>query len=336
MSEGRPIIVKKVKKVAGGHHGGAWKIAYADFVTAMMAFFLLMWLLSSVNKAKLQGISEYFRTPLVEVLQGGKEGKAEETEKLVKKQLAGTADEKEMELIDQAELEQLKELKKKLEELIETNALLKQFKNQLLLDITKEGLRIQIVDDQNRPMFDLGSAVLKPYTVTILREIGKLLNEVPNRVNLAGHTDGKAYSGGQRGYSNWELSSDRANASRRELIAGGLAEDKVVRITGLADAVLFDKENPLNPINRRISIVVMNKVAVDAIYEVGAATTINSAEGVRSALAPAAEDTAKPAKVEPAAGTGKPESSPRDSATAQGSATAPAEQAPDSTPGGSH
>ena len=141
---------------------------------------------------------------------------------------------------------------------------MQQFKKQILLDITSEGLRIQIVDEKNRPMFQLGSAELEPYTKGILHEIGKMLNEVPNKISISGHTDAAVYGGGDRGYSNWELSADRANASRRELITGGMAEGKIVRVIGLSSAVLFTKDDPLNQVNRRISMIVMNKKAEDA------------------------------------------------------------------------
>lgn len=153
--------------------------------------------------------------------------------------------------------------------MIESNALLKQFKRQLLIDITSEGLRIQIVDEQNRPMFNVGSAVMQPYARQILAEIAKVLNDVPNTISLSGHTDATPYSGGERGYSNWELSADRANAARRELVAGGIAEGKILRVVGLASAVPFDKDNPYNPINRRISIIVMNKRTEEAVRSDG-------------------------------------------------------------------
>lgn len=156
-------------------------------------------------------------------------------------------------------------LKKKIESAIEANPSLKKFENQLLLDITTDGLRIQIVDEQNRPMFALSKAELQPYTKTILHEIGKMLNEVTNKISLSGHTDAKPYPTGDKGYSNWELSADRANASRRELITGGMDTQKVLKVVGLSSAVLFDKEDPLNPINRRISIVVMNEKAEKAV-----------------------------------------------------------------------
>jgi len=277
----RPIIVKRIKKGGGGHHGGAWKIAYADFVTAMMAFFLLMWLLGSTAKGDLNGIAEYFKTPLKVAMAGGsgsgdantvipgggkdltrQEGQLRKGENDPINRRSVRAAKAEMEKAEQARLE---ELKKRIETAIDNSPTLKQFKNQLLLDITSEGLRIQIVDEKNRPMFAFASAQLQPYTREILREIGKTLNDVPNKISLSGHTDATPYSSGEKGYSNWELSADRANASRRELIQGGMDESKMLRVVGLSSAVLLDKEDPFNPINRRISIIVMNKKAEDLV-----------------------------------------------------------------------
>ena len=274
----RPIVIKKIKKVAGGHHGGAWKIAYADFVTAMMAFFLLMWLLGSSTKSQLEGISEYFKTPLKVALMGGssigesnsvlKGGGTDLTRQHgeVKKGAIKDDDAQTKKIIrERAERVKLEGLKQKIEEAIENNPSLMKFANQLLLDITSDGLRIQIVDEQNRPMFALGRAELQPYTKTILREIGKMLNDVDNKISLSGHTDAKPFPSGDKGYSNWELSADRANASRRELVAGGMDTNKILQVIGLSSAVLFDKDDPLNPINRRISIVVLNERAEKAV-----------------------------------------------------------------------
>lgn len=272
----RPIIVKRIKKTTGGHHGGAWKIAYADFVTAMMAFFLLMWLLGSTAQGTLQGIAEYFQTPLKVAMAGGSgSGDSSSIIKGGGKDLTrqdgqvklhdGPAQKKAYDLkeaekaLEKVEASRLKGLKNLIEANIAAHPILKQFKNQLLLDITSEGLRIQIVDEQNRPMFSSAKADLQPYTKVILHEIGAVLNQVPNKISLSGHTDAAPYSSGEKGYSNWELSADRANASRRELIAGGMGESKIVRIVGLSSAVLYDKKEPLNPVNRRISIIVMNK-----------------------------------------------------------------------------
>jgi chemotaxis protein MotB len=278
----RPIIVRRRKVVAAGAHGGAWKIAYADFVTAMMAFFLLMWLLGSTAKGDLDGIAEYFKNPLKISMQGGsgsgdsssiiKGGGKDLTRRTgqvshgeirpPKKKIDLRTARIELEKIETA---RLKELQTRLESVIAASPTLAAYRRQLLIDITTEGLRIQVVDEQNRPMFELGSAKLLPHTKDILREIGDVLNEVPNRVSLAGHTDATPYAGGERGYSNWELSTDRANASRRELVAGGMREDKVMRVVGLSSAVLFDKEDPFNPINRRISVIVMKKKIEESI-----------------------------------------------------------------------
>ncbi len=264
----RPIVVKKIKKGGHGAHGGAWKIAFADFMTAMMAFFLLMWLLGSVSKGTLKGISDYFSNP-VKVASSGGSG-AGDAESLIK---GGGEDltrasgqvKKAAEIVSDAaqDRRRLSELKKKFEALMDDkmqrNTTLAKYRSQLRLDMVAEGLRIQIVDEQKRPMFKSGSSELEQYTRDVLREIAAMLNEVPNAVSLSGHTDAARYSGGERGYSNWELSSDRANASRREMIVGGLGPAKVLRVNGFGDVIPLDKDNIYNPINRRISIVVLNK-----------------------------------------------------------------------------
>jgi chemotaxis protein MotB len=282
----QPIVVKKIKKGGAAGHGGAWKIAYADFVTAMMAFFLLMWLLGSTTKGDLKGIADFFQTPLMVAMMGGSgsgdsssviQGGGEDltrTHGQVKKGET-QSDKKRINLqalkadFEKLEKERLQGLKTDIEAMIEASATLKQFKNQLLLDITSEGLRIQIVDEQNRPMFDLASSELKPYTKQILREIGPMLNKVENRISLSGHTDAMPYAGGDKGFGNWELSTNRANASRREMVAGGLDDKKVMRVLGFSSTVLFDKEHPSDAINRRISILVMNKRTEEAILNDG-------------------------------------------------------------------
>jgi chemotaxis protein MotB len=306
----RPIIVKRIKKGGGGHHGGAWKIAYADFVTAMMAFFLLMWLLGSTAKGDLQGIAEYFKTPLKVAMSGGsgsgdsssivqgggkdltrKDGQVKKgDDPTIKKTYnlqAAHLKEAEAQL-EKMELARLRQLKEKIEEAIDARAALKQFRKQLLLDITTEGLRIQIVDEQNRPMFALAKAELQPYTRDILLEIGHALNDMPNKISLSGHTDATPYANGEKGYSNWELSADRANASRRALVAGGMDEAKVLRVVGLSSAALFDKADPLNPINRRISIIVMNKKTEESATKEGGTVEVSSEAQVKQGLADAA------------------------------------------------
>ncbi|MDN5836855.1 MAG: flagellar motor protein MotB [Nitrosospira sp.] len=283
-----PIIIKKIKK-QGGHHGGQWKIAYADFVTAMMAFFMLMWLLGATTHEQKQGLSEYFQTPhkvpldkatgsgdRSTVIQGGgrditrREGQvrkvsAQPNEKSRNRKTAQA----ERERLDQLKLE---DLKGRLERLIESHPTMRDFKEQLLLDITSEGLRIQIVDHRNRPMFALSKAELQPYTRDILRKLGGVLNEIPNKISLSGHTDTTPYPSGEKNYSNWELSADRANASRRELIMGGMNGQKIMRVVGLSSAVLFDKDDPTNPVNRRISVIVMSNKAAEELRKEGGMT----------------------------------------------------------------
>jgi chemotaxis protein MotB len=299
----RPIIVKRIKKGGGGHHGGAWKIAYADFVTAMMAFFLLMWLLGSTAKGDLNGISEFFKTPLKVAMQGGsgsgdsssvipgggkdltrKDGQVKGGEDpAVKKTFNLTAAKKAME---QEETQRLMTLKDKLTQKIESSAALQKFKNQLLLDFTSEGLRIQIVDEQNRPMFQVAKAELAPYTNEILREIGAVLNDVPNKIGLSGHTDATPYFS-ENGYSNWELSADRANASRRALVLGGMQDNKVMRVVGLGSAVSLDRQDPFNPINRRISIIVMNKKTEEGLMRDAGKLEVGSGVAAPAEPAPA-------------------------------------------------
>jgi chemotaxis protein MotB len=270
-----PIIIKRIKKVAGGHHGGAWKIAYADFVTAMMAFFLLMWLLGSTAEGDRKGIAEYFQTPLrvamaggkgsgdaSSVIQGGGEdltrsaGQVRRADEPAERQTinlqAARAE------IARREAERLEGLKQRFEQAIQSNEKLSQFKNQIRLAITAEGLQVTVIDEQNRAMFDTGGAAVKDYTRDVMRAIGGLLNDVDNAISLAGHTDAVQYAGGERGYSNWELSADRANASRRELVAGGMRENKILRVVGLGSSLPLDVDDPVNPMNRRISLVVLN------------------------------------------------------------------------------
>jgi chemotaxis protein MotB len=280
----QPIIIKRIKK--GGHaaHGGAWKIAYADFVTAMMAFFLLMWLLGSTTEGDKKGIADYFNSPLKVAMFGGSgagdatsiikgggnslsesvgqntKGRSETAEERARKKALKAEQMR-------AEVERLMALKQKVEEVIANDERLAKFKSQIQLDLTAEGLRIQIVDDQNRPMFESGDATVQGYMRDILRAIGGVLGEVPNRLTIEGHTDAKPFSSGERGYSNWELSADRANASRRELIAGGLSGSKVLRVQGLAASMLFDRNDPESPLNRRISVIVMNREAEDRFFQ---------------------------------------------------------------------
>jgi chemotaxis protein MotB len=280
----QPIIIKKVKKGGHGAHGGAWKIAYADFVTAMMAFFLLMWLLGSTTEGDKKGIADYFGAPLKvamsggsgsgdssHVIRGGGEDLTRSNGQVRRGEVEAPKRSFNLQALKaeqaRAEATRLQELRNTLEEKIGASDKLKALSSQIRLDMTRDGLRIQIVDDQNRPMFDSGSAVVKPYMRDLLQAIGEILTEVPNLLTLEGHTDATPFPGGERGYSNWELSADRANASRRELMVGGLEENRVLRVQGLAFSQPFERDQPTSPSNRRISIIVMNREAEDRVFK---------------------------------------------------------------------
>lgn len=304
------IVVKRIKKGGHGHHGGAWKVALADFVTAMMAFFLLMWLLEATTEEQLGAIAEYFRNP--SAVEGASatpssspsiQGPGGASDSMI--ELGGTMDvpkgrdgepwkkgsPEELErLALELERKRLEDLMAQLKAALERSQALKPFKDQLLLDITPEGLRIQIVDKENRPMFDLGSAQLKGYTVKILHELAKFINEVPNRISISGHTDARPYVK-RADYSNWELSTDRANAARRELVRGGMDPKKIGRIVGFASTVLFDKQDPYNPINRRISIIVMTRATEEAMRGMESARPSAGAAGGGSGNVPAPRET---------------------------------------------
>ncbi len=260
-SDVQHIIVRR--RPRGGHapfHSGAWKIAYADFMTAMMAFFLVMWLLLISPKEQLEGIAEHFKMPLKTALEGGPRSSTASTVIPGGGQDVQYIDREASRGEDEAADEQrLNDLKQRLDSVIESSPELKQLRPQLLIDLTPEGLRIQIIDTRNRPMFQLASAQVLPHMRLILQQIAPAIDGLPNKITLAGHTDSTLYSGGARSYGNWELSSDRANASRRELVAGGLRDDRVLRVTGLAASVPLDRADPSGAMNRRISIMVLNQ-----------------------------------------------------------------------------
>jgi chemotaxis protein MotB len=285
----QPIIIKRVKK--GGHaaHGGAWKIAYADFVTAMMAFFLLMWLLGSTSEGDKKGISDYFQSPMKVAMQGGSGAGASNsvitgggndlTQQTGQSRKGDTQDRQARKSpAEQAKAErakrdaqQLAAISAKIASAISNSPNLSEFASQIKMEITPDGLQIQIVDDQKRPMFDSGSAVVKPYMRDILREIGVALMGVENRISVDGHTDRSTYGNAGRGYSNWELSADRANASRRELMLSGMPETKLARVVGMGASVPLEPANPLAPSNRRISLLVMTREAEERLLGPAAA-----------------------------------------------------------------
>ncbi|MCQ4347273.1 flagellar motor protein MotB [Pseudomonas stutzeri] len=269
----RPIIIVRRKKVSHGHHGGAWKIAFADFMTAMMAFFLVMWILASSDEKTQQAVAEYFSTPLLVAMAGGNKSTASnsaipgggpdpmhadgERMRVDIRERTRSSDE-------QARLQNLKE---RIESTIEADPVLRELKEQIRTDLTPEGLRIQLIDSEQRPMFEVGSARVAPYLSNLLRTIAPLLNELPNSIQITGHTDSRPYPGGEAGYGNWELSSERANASRRELVAGGLALSKLLRVAGMADRIPYDDSDPHDPMNRRIAVIVLDKRTAAGILQ---------------------------------------------------------------------
>ncbi|GHB10246.1 flagellar motor protein MotB [Salinicola rhizosphaerae] len=271
--ERRPVIVKRKRVQAAGHHGGAWKIAYADFMTALMALFLVLWILSTVSERELENIAEYFRTPLAVALTGGDKNTAstsaipgggddptkvdgEVRRKNVREQTRSSDEQR-----------NLRYLRDRLQSVIQSDPQLRELSSQLRMDFSPEGLRVQIVDSEKRPMFELGSDRLEPYMQKILERIAPVLNEMPNPISISGHTDDLPYAGGEKGYSNWELSADRANASRRELTAAGLAPDKLLRVAGMGSRVTLPDTRPSDAVNRRISIVVLDNRAASAIEQ---------------------------------------------------------------------
>ncbi|MGZ4970347.1 MAG: flagellar motor protein MotB [Methylobacter sp.] len=286
MADQQPIIIKKVKKGGHAHHGGAWKLAYADFVTAMMAFFLLMWLLGTTTEPERKGIAEYFQDPFKvateekgadigdrsNIIQAGGADLTSQDQGQVDKGLTPEIKDISPEEIEkkaeEIEKEKLENLKEKIQEKIDSTPELTEFKDQIKLEITSEGLRILIVDAQNRPMYKLASAEPEPQIKIILRALAPVINELPNKVSLNGHTDARPFPPNQKKYTNWELSSDRANAARYELTQGGLAEEKVLRVIGLSSSVPYNPTTEqLDPINRRISIIVMNKKTEQEILQ---------------------------------------------------------------------
>ena len=318
----RPIIIKKIIKKGGGHHGGAWKVAYADFVTAMMAFFLLLWLLGATTDDQRKGIADYFDPISVsastsgagEILGGksptepgnqmsnqqpssvsetdtpGKEGnepsppkaKSEDEENVTDKKPLdpgagqqgdnGEASGKDAQQDQKAdavkkvedevkkaaeEQKKFEDIKKKIIEAIKTDPTLAGLDKNLIMDETPEGLRIQIIDTEGRPMFESGNAQMSPTMQKILAMVTTAIKPLPNKLSIRGHTDATPYRGWQR--DNWDLSSDRANASRRGLINGGISPARIANVVGRSDVEPLLPKDPKNPQNRRIGIILLRE-----------------------------------------------------------------------------
>ena len=256
------------RKREGSH--GTWKIAYADFMTAMMAFFLVMWLLSGLNDAEIAGVSEYFRTPLQVAMTGGDQNTASDSA------IPGGGDDPRhtdgaiQRMTPQARNRgrdnvKLSQIASELKSDIQDNSELRPLENQIEVRVVPDGLRIEIFDDKNRPMFELGSSVLQEQVAVLIDHVVPRLNEIDNPLLITGHTDDLRYAAGQTGYSNWELSTDRANASRRELVAAGMPNDKLARVVGLAASDLLHPDDPRAPQNRRITITVLTHEAEERL-----------------------------------------------------------------------
>lgn len=274
MSQGdnrRPIIIRR-KKVVQGHHGGSWKIALADFMTALMALFLVMWILSTSSPEQREGVADYFSTPLVAAITSGDRAAVSQNvipgggpDPTYQEGERARIDLRQQTRPSEQQRRAFRDLQRRIEAAIEADPDLKELRDQLRFDMTPEGLRIQLLDNEQRPMFELGSARVAPYMHDLLYLIAPLLNELDNDLSISGHTDSLAYLNGQRGYGNWELSSARANASRRELVAGGLDADRLLRVAGFADQVTMPDTVPSDPINRRIELLVLFEVVSERI-----------------------------------------------------------------------
>lgn len=277
----RPIVIRRKQHKRHDSHG-AWKIAYADFMTAMMAFFLVMWLLSGLSDSQMENVSEYFRTPLKVALVGGDKASASNSA------IPGGGDDPvhsagEVALTTpqaksyHADFRRLNRLRAKLQAQIEQDPKLNKMSSQLKIEMVDDGLRIQIFDSKRRPMFKLGSARLEPDIAVLLHRIAPTLAAVDNKITLTGHTDDLAYASGPKAYSNWELSSDRANAARRALVVGGMKMNRLLRVIGASDTEHVQGGAPGSPLNRRISILLLNDQAqrrIESAGDVGRSQTV--------------------------------------------------------------
>ncbi len=304
MADERPIIIKRIKKVSGGHHGGAWKVAYADFVTAMMAFFLLLWLLNAVTEEQKKGIANYFRPTLavqntsatftilagqaqpMEEMSGGSSVQTEtddpeEADTTQPEPAAADSNtpqsddgdkpqpgegEKPVDLeeaqaaVAAHEQQQFEQIKSEIQNAIREDPQLKELEKNLQIDQTEDGIRIQLLDQEKVSMFPSGSAVMNARSRELLTKVAEAVKSLPNRIEISGHTDAKPYPGDNT-YTNWELSADRANASRRVLVAAGISADRLEKIEGRADTDPFVADDPFDPQNRRISIILLRQPA---------------------------------------------------------------------------
>jgi chemotaxis protein MotB len=245
--EQRPIIIKKIKKSHGGH-GGAWKVAYADFVTAMMALFIVLWIMGQ-DQEVLEAVASYFKDPI------GFSNKSSQFLEGRENNIINpnTTDPKQLKEQEKKKLEQMgMQMISKLQTDIEIKDLL----DQVEVKMVKEGLRIELVDSENDYFFEIGTSMLNSKAEKFLEKIGKELAKLPNKIVVEGHTDARPYIGNGTGYTNFELSTERANSARRALFKGGLPEGRFEEVRGYADRFLKDPDNPMSAVNRRISIII--------------------------------------------------------------------------------
>ena len=291
MQQAKPIIVIKKKGGHGGHHGGAWKVAYADFVTAMMSLFIVLWLMNTSQKVR-QAVAGYFNDPRGKsTMTGTDQSGSNENLALTENNIA--------------------QLKQKIEEAIHRMNDLKDLQNQIQITITPEGLRIELLETKDGTFFDTGSARLNQHGQELLEMLAGQLGQVPNRISIEGHTDAQPYAS-QEGYGNWELSTDRSNAARRVMETTGLRKGQVSQVRGYADQKLRVPDNPMDPSNRRISLIVQYLTAdapgVPAGGEKGMAPPGAGTGG--SGEASGGASTAQPSPGKPGAATPRETPSP--------------------------
>ena len=322
MAEGGNIIIKRVKKVAGGHHGGAWKVAYADFVTAMMAFFLLLWLLNAVTEEQLTGISNFFAPSMAsksesgaggilggQVIGEGAQTSQHSSPSLVEhlppssigpggddltssatgnpddngkgeKQFQGMSETQFKEKMAEREQQKFDKAKEMLENAMKGIPELKPFQGSMLVDNTPEGLRIQITDQDGLAMFPPGSSAMYGHTRALIDLVSRIVNQLPNKIAVTGHTDGIPFRD-PSGYTNWELSADRALATRRTLVAAGVPESRIDRVVGKADTELMDEKDAKSPRNRRIGIILLRDQDLQPPPVVQGSTLTGGAAGTK-------------------------------------------------------
>jgi len=280
-AKAQPIIVIKKKGGHGGHHGGAWKVAYADFVTAMMSLFIVLWLMGSSEQVK-KAVAGYFNDP-------------KGTANLLGTTMSGNGVAVETE--SEANQQKLQQLKEKLEQEIKARQDLEKLSKQIEITITPEGLRIELLEDKNGTFYQSGSAQLSASGQELLALLAAELKTLPNQLLIEGHTDAAQYSS-DASYSNWELSADRANSARRLLQQDGVRRDQVTQVRGYADQFLRVKSNPYDPSNRRISILVKNQDG-SSPPQLPHAQVVSGGTGAVSSAAPAAAPAPSAAQTQP-------------------------------------